>query len=383
MHTIPIQRTITFQKKIQENKLDAVLLTDPDSIYYLSGFSGYLGMDFGRPTMMWVPAYGDCTIITPLMESEMCRHITWVQDIYTWSDGVDSEWKSAIRQLIKSDKTRLGIEEYRIPLIVLQYVNKEFPETIITDASQLLAGMRVIKDPEEIDILRKAGKVAVSMVKAAKQVIREGISEYEVALACIDAGTREGAGLLEGTPLQNFFSPTIYNLQILQSGHDTSMVHRRSSIKKIQHGDPVYLCFCGLANFKHYKLGFDREFFVGSVTDEAARMYEIALKAQIAALDAIGPGAVAEEVHSAANAVYQDAGFSPGYRTGRSVGCSFCETPELKKGDKTVLQPGMTFAVDGGITVPNQYGARVGDSVLVTEEGFEYLTPYPKKLCVL
>lgn len=67
--------------------------------------------------------------------------------------------------------------------------------------------------------------------------------------------------------------------QILQSGTDTCMVHRRSSVRRMCKGDPVYLCFCGIANFRNYNLGFDREFFIGDVTDEQARVYETAVAA--------------------------------------------------------------------------------------------------------
>ena len=175
----------------------------------------------------------------------------------------------------------------------------------------------------------------------------------------------------------------IHNLQILQSGHHTCMVHRRPTVRRILYGDPIYLCFCGITTFKGYWLGFDREFFLGTVTSEQARLYEVTINAQAAALNAIRPGAIAEDVHFAANEVYLRAGFPPTYRTGRGTGASILEGPELKVGDKTKLQPGMTFAVDGGLTVAGQFGARVGDSIVVTANGFEYLTPYPKDLTVI
>jgi Xaa-Pro aminopeptidase len=130
-------------------------------------------------------------------------------------------------------------------------------------------------------------------------------------------------------------------------------------------------------------LGFDREYFVGRVSDDHARIYEIAIQAQAAALNTIRPGITAEEVHFAALEIYQANGFGICYRTGRGIGYSHLEPPEFKDGDKTILQPGMTFAVDGGITVEGEFGARVGDSIVVTEDGFEYLTPYPKELRVL
>jgi Xaa-Pro aminopeptidase len=175
----------------------------------------------------------------------------------------------------------------------------------------------------------------------------------------------------------------VHNLQILQSGRDTAMVHRRPTLRQIEKGDPVYLCFCGLLTYKNYKPGFDREFFVGTATEEQAKAYEVTVRAQSAALNTIKPGVIAEDVHFAAEAVYRAAGFAPAYRTGRAIGCSIIEKPELKAGDKTVLRAGMTFAVDGGITVAGKFGTRVGDSIVVTNEGFECLTPYPKEIRVL
>ena len=161
------------------------------------------------------------------------------------------------------------------------------------------------------------------------------------------------------------------------------MVHRRPTTRRVEHGDPVYMCFCGIAVYKGYWLGFDREYFCGTVTDEQAKLYETTIRAQSAALEEIRPGAIAEDVHFAADEVYQLAGFAPTYRTGRGTGSSILEGPELKAGEKTLLRPGMTFAVDGGLTVPGSFGARVGDSIVVTETGFEYLTPYPKDLMIL
>ena len=86
---------------------------------------------------------------------------------------------------------------------------------------------------------------------------------------------------------------------------------------------------------------------------------------------------------AAANAVYREHGFEPGYRTGRSIGMAYLESPELKQNDDTVLEPGMTFAVDGGITVPGKVGGRIGDSIVVTEQGFEFITDYPREVMVV
>ena len=129
------------------------------------------------------------------------------------------------------------------------------------------------------------------------------------------------------------------------------MVHRRPTTRRLTQGDPVYLCFCPFTLFKQIKLGFDREYVVGRISDEHARIYEIAIQAQAAALNTIRPGVKAEDVHFASLEVYQTNGFGICYRTGRGIGYSYLEPPEFKDGDQTILKPGMTFAVDGGITI--------------------------------
>lgn len=116
--------------------------------------------------------------------------------------------------------------------------------------------------------------------------------------------------------------------------------------------------------------------------DDAARVQQAAIDAQLAAIASIRPGGEAQEVAAAANEVYAERGFETGYRTGRSIGVAYLEAPELKTGDRTVLQPGMTFAVDGGISIDGVTAGRIGDSVVVTETGFDYITQYPRTLLV-
>ncbi len=161
------------------------------------------------------------------------------------------------------------------------------------------------------------------------------------------------------------------------------MVHRRASVKPLSKGDPVYFCFCNMAQFKQYKLGFDRMFFIKEISDEAAEVQQAAIDAQQAAITAIKPGVTAESIAQAANEVYAERGYETGYRTGRSIGMAYLESPELKEGDKTILQPGMTFAVDGGISVDGELGGRIGDSIVVTETGCDYITEYPRKILMV
>ena len=380
------KRTTELQARLGAAGIDVAIIQDTDSLYYFSAFWGYLGMQFGRPTLMVVPNSGACTLVTPGLEAEMARKMTWVERIAEWTDGSDGEWRKCLADLVGSGGKTLGLELNKTHPLVSQFIRDKCEGVKIVDISDIVAEMRIIKTGEEIEMMREAGQVSIAMCQGGRDAIAEGVPEYEIALAVIAAGTRKAAELLgqAATEAERLFSPMIFNLQVLQSGGpDLSMVHRRPTLRRVQRGESVYMCFCEMNNFKGVKLGFDRQYWVGEVSEEEAQLYRIALKAQASALNAIRPGAIAEDVHSAAARIYQEAGFGLCYRTGRSVGFSLIEKPEFKVGDRTVLRAGMTFAVDGAVSIPGKAAARVGDSIVVTKDGFDYLTPLSKDLQVL
>ena len=380
------QRTHSLQSRMCENSIPLAIFTDESSIAYLAGFWGYLGIEFGRPTMLVVPVDAPPIVITPLMETEMVSAMTWVDNIVSWEDSGQRSWHrllgTEIRQHLGDDPAAIWIEKPYMPALVRNYFDETFRNADLLDISPILGAMRMIKSPLEIEVMRQAGQIAGAMMAAAHQSLQAGAHEYESALAVIDAGTRAAAGFLTASGWERFVSPMIHNLQILQSGRDSSMVHRRASVKTYDRGDPVYFCFCNMAQFKQYKLGFDRMFHIGDISPAASAVQQAAIDAQQAAIAAIRPGVAAEDIAAAANEIYQQRGYETGYRTGRSIGVAYLEAPELKAGDKTILQPGMTFAVDGGISIDGELAGRIGDSIVVTETGCDYLTDYRREIMV-
>lgn len=378
------ERIAELQRRMAAADIDLFVLNDPDSIYYFANFWNYLGMDFARATLGVVPAIGEPVLIAPAMECEMATTMTHFPRIEPWADGDGGEWVTPLtREIERAGAKRIGLEWNKTHAMVHRALEGTFGDIERVDAARMIGAMRMIKTPEEIAIMHQAGEVAVAMGRAGRETIAAGVPEYEISLAVIAAGTRKAAELLGEGDDAYMVSPSIFNLQILQSGRHTCMVHGRPTTKRVADGEPVYLCFCGIANFRQFKLGFDRQFFVGHISDEMAHTFDVTLAAQRVALAEIRPGAIAEDVNAAAEQVYLDAGFGASYRTGRAIGYSYLEEPQLKRGDRTPLQAGMTFAVDGGITVPGEYGTRVGDSIVVTETGFDWLTNDPSRLEIL
>lgn len=377
-----ITRTIALQHRMKEQGIECAVFTDESSMAYLAGFWGYLGIEFGRPSMLVVKAQEAPIVITPLMESEMVGEMTWIEDVRVWEDFGERTWGAALAGALGAKPSEIWVERNTIPAIVRNHLDDTYAGVPIKDISPVLGALRVIKSPFEISVMKEAGLIAGAMMAAAHGSLRVGVPEFESALAVIEAGSRKAATFLTDKGWDRFVSPMIHNLQIMQSGKDTSMVHRRASVRLYEQADPVYFCFCNMAQFKQYKLGFDRMFHVGKVKEDAARVQEAAIAAQQAAIAAIRPGVLAQDVAAAANAVYDERGYETGYRTGRSIGVAYLEAPELKAGDTTVLQAGMTFAVDGGISIDGVTAGRIGDSIVVTETGCDYITDYPRTLLV-
>lgn len=375
-------RTIALQHRMKDRGIRCAVFTDESSIAYLAGFWGYLGIEFGRPTLLVVHADEAPIVITPFMESEMVGEMTWIDDVRVWDDIGQRTWGHALAGALGGKPNEIWVERGTIPAIVRNHLDDTYPGVPLKDIALVLGEMRMIKSPFEISVMKEAGQIAGAMMAAAHGSLAVGAQEYESALAVIDAGSRKAARFLTDKGWDRFVSPMIHNLQILQSGKDTSMVHRRASVRRYERADPVYFCFCNMAQFKQYKLGFDRMFHVGEVKDDAARVQEAAIAAQQAAIAVIRPGIQAQDVAAAANAVYAERGFETGYRTGRSIGVAYLEAPELKAGDTTILQAGMTFAVDGGISIDGVTAGRIGDSIVVTETGYDYITDYPRELLV-
>ena len=373
------QRMERLRGHLEAAGFDVALITDDDSVYYYSGYYDYLHMDFGRPTILVVPRDGDSVLVTPTMELDM-THDAAVDRVVGWNDGLGEEWREPLPALLAGSGL-VALEPDRIPNVVRHYVDSLVEEARVRDVMPIIAEMRMIKSAEELQLARHAGEVAMAMMAAAKKTIGEDVPEYEVAMATSAAGTRKAAALLEAHYGETRMSPNTHFLQIMASGRETTMTHHRASTRRMQRGDPVFMCFCGMTNFHRFKLGFDRTFWVGELGDSSqAAIYETAISSQAAALATLRAGVTAETVHAAYADVIAAAGHSYPFRCGRGTGFSFLERPQLVTGDKTVLQAGMVLAVDGSVSVPGQFRAQVGDSVIVTEDGYEALTSHPKAL---
>ena len=369
-------RLTLFQNKLAEKNIDLALITDEDNVYYLSGYYDYLHMEFGRPTILVVPQNGPVILITPTIDLNAAQSAAQVDRIAPWNDGMGNEWREELPKAIKNTTT-IAVEPDHMPPMVRAYVSEVIDTQRLENATPLLSAMRMIKSPEELQLARHAGEVATAMMVAGRGAIADGVPEFEVAIATSQAGTRKAADLLTRHYADTDMSPNTHFLQIMASGDSIIKTHHRASTRIMHKGDPVFLCFCGMTNFHRFKLGFDRTFWIGDAPKDQIAVYEVAVASQKAALNALRPGVTAESIHAEYANVIQEAGYDYPFRWGRATGFSFLETPQLVTGDKTIIQPGMVLAIDGSVSVET-FRAQVGDSVIVTEDGWEPLTQHTK-----
>ena len=373
------KRMKAFRDRLDDAGIDVALITDDDNVYYLTGYHDYLHMEFGRPTILVVPRDGESLLITPTIDLVAAEKLARVDRIAAWNDGMGAEWRAELPAVLNA-ATSIGLEPDHMPPVVRAFVNEQAGATAVRNVTPILADMRMIKSAVELQLARHAGQVGGAMMAAGRAAIADGVPEYEVAIATSQAGTRKAAELLAAYYDDADMSPNTQFLQIMASGPEITKTHHRASTRIMRRGEPVFLCFCGMTNFHRFKLGFDRTFWIGEIADAAqVAVYEVALASQQAALKALGPGVTAESVHAAYADVIQTAGYEYPFRCGRATGFSFLEQPQLVTGDTTVLQPGMVFAVDGSVSVPD-FRAQVGDSFIITEDGYEPITDHPKGL---
>ena len=373
-------RINNLRKKLQENNIDTAVITSDDSVYYYTGYCDYLHMEFWRPTILIVPKNDKSLLITPTVDMALADRDTKIDLIEAWNDGVGNEWREHLPKML-NNKNKIGIELNHTPPLVRNYIDTIIDKNKIVNVTPIISDMRMVKSKEELEIARHAGKVAVAMMAAGKSTIADDVPEYEVAIASSNAGTRKASEILNEHYKGTRMSPLIHFLHIMASGEHITTTHHRASTRIMKKGEPAYLCFCGMTNFHRFKLGFDRLFFINEIKEKShEKAYEVAIGSQAAALKVLKPGVKAEDVHAAYAEYIQNAGYDyPLFRCGRGVGFSFLEEPQLVCGNETIIKPGMVFAVDGSTSGKN-FRSQVGDSFIVTENGYEVITPFPKSL---
>ena len=265
----------------------------------------------------------------------------------------------------------MGVEPGRMRVLELRMLEAASETTQYLSAEDCLASLRMRKDPDEIDAMRKAAKIAQQALKETLPQVKPGITEREMAAELT-------AQLLRaGSDVEIPFSP------IISSGANGANPHAVPSERRLGAGDLLVIDWG--AGYKGYFSDITRTFAIGEVEDEFKQIAAIVRAANQAGRAAIKPGATAHRSDQAAREVIEEAGYGPFFthRLGHGLGMEAHEAPYMRAGNMQVLEPGMTFTVEPGIYLPGRGGVRIEDDVVVTKDGAESLTDLPRQLVTL
>ena len=252
-----------------------------------------------------------------------------------------------------------------------QFLEEAAPGLKIDPAEEIFASLRMTKDESEITLMRRATHIAETALKNTLPKIRPGLTEREVAAELVVQTLR--AGSEADLP----FAP------IVASGPNSALPHAFVTERVIQKGDLLTLDW-GAATGGYFS-DLTRTFAIGELSAELKRIYEVVKAANAAGRAAARPGAACASVDAAARQVIAEAGYGAYFthRVGHGLGMEGHEEPSMHGNNMLKLEVGMTFTVEPGIYLPNRGGVRIEDDMVVTRDGAESLSTYPRELEVI
>lgn len=352
------------------SSLDGLLLSSPENIYYLSGY-GTKGVFAYQ--MLIVPAVGDIVLVTRGIEAgnaELVLPHSPIARFVTYSDDGSPVMRIA-EQLRKLGlaRGRLGCEKGNWFLVVRRFeeMAAELQEAAFTDATDIVEGLRAVKSPAEINLLRRAAVISEHAVGAGVEAVRDGATENDVAIAVISALINAGGEYVATWPN-------------IKAGWRTGLAHAAWAGEPIRRGEWLTMEFAGVVG--RYHAPVYRTIFLGEPDAAYRRMGDTLRRAHDAGIDALRPGNTVGQVDLAQRSIVEDAGYAAllGHRTGYAVGIGFPPTWAQTNGisflpeSRVELQPGMVFHLILYLVKPAKFGIGLGQTVLVTESGHEILT---------
>ncbi|PYP83751.1 MAG: hypothetical protein DMF61_22425 [Blastocatellia bacterium AA13] len=354
-----LQRQETARRYMKEAGIDAVFLTGGSSLSYFTGTQWGLSE---RLFALVFPAAGEPVWVVPAFEKgRALEQIKFGADIRTWEE--DESPYQLVAAALKDRKIgtgSIGIEE-TVRFAFSNGVAKAAPAARLISADAVTARCRRVKSAHEIELLRLANKITLKAFETASKSLAEGLSQGEFSGKISAAHQQMGSG---GGALVLF-------------AENAALPHGTVAPQRLKRGDIVLMD--GGCSVQGYQSDITRTTVFGKPTDRQKHVWAIVKQAQAAALKTARPGVACEDVDRAARKVIEDAEFGPGYkyfthRVGHGIGMDGHEWTYLVKGNKTKLEAGMTFSDEPGIYIPGEFGVRLEDVMLITENGAELLT---------
>lgn len=304
------------------------------------------------------------------------RYIEAAQNKITSCDEVlllKSMKEELVPFIASLNKNELFVEAERITLSRYTELKGLFSGVTVNGNGELdkkISEIRTVKNREQVNTIIKAQRIAEKAFDYILTFIKEGVTEKEIALA------------LEYFMLKNGADALSFDT-IAVSGKNSSMPHGVPTDKKIEKGDFITMDYGAVCDFYHSDM--TRTVAVGEASSKQIEVYETVLKAQEEAFKVMKAGVACKEVDKAARDVIVNKGYGDffGHGLGHGVGVEIHELPSLNPSSSAILEVGNIVTNEPGIYLPGQFGVRIEDMALITEDGYENLTLSEKKLIIL
>ncbi len=354
--------------------LDAVLIGVGPDLDYLTG---YRAMPLERLTMLAVVAGRPPVLVVPRLEEPAARAGLRTQvEIATWMETDDPHGLVAdlVKRARRRGKPSVAVSD-RLWSLHLLHLQTALPGSRWASATAVLRELRMVKDADEIELLRLAGAAADRVVDQIASGRLVGRTEADVAREVRERLLAEGHELAE--------------FAIVASGPNSASPHHEASERVIQAGEPIVLDIGGALG--GYGSDTTRTLWVTGRDDakgpneEFRHLFGVLVAAHQAASRAVRPGVPAEAIDRAARDVIDGEGYGENFfhRTGHGIGLEGHEDPYLVAGNREPIAEGMTFSVEPGIYLPGRFGARIEDIVVCGPEGPIALNNEPRELRVV
>ncbi len=357
------------KKLLRDNGMDALMLTGGTSMEYFTGIRWGLSE---RLLAAFIPVRGSAFLVTPKFEEERALEqahngpLGSDAEVLTWEEH-ESPYER-IRQGLKSRSlatATIGVEE--TVRFVFSDGAAHIPGVKVVSGTPITGGCRIYKDEHELALMRHASKVTLLAYEAAWKSLKAGMTQNDFGRLVSQAHQALG-----------------YNGSAsVQVGKYSALPHGSATPQVIEEG--TILMIDGGCKVEGYSSDLSRTFVLGQPTQKMKDVFEIEFEAQSAALAAARPGVPCEAVDAAARDVIVKAGYGPDYkyfshRVGHGMGMDGHEWPYLVRGNKLPLAPGMVFSDEPGIYIPGEFGVRIEDDMVITEDGAELFTPQSTSL---
>ncbi|MER2000028.1 MAG: Xaa-Pro peptidase family protein [Lysinibacillus sp.] len=351
-------KLLKLREALKEQQIDALLITSDYNRRYMTGFTGSSGVA--------IISADAAVFITDFRYTEQANKQVQGFDIVQHS--------GLIHQEVAEQVKKLGVETIGFEQDTMTYATYELYKQVISakfvPVSGLIEKIRLIKTPEEINIIKVACEIADKAFSHILTYMKPGITELDVSNELEFFMRKQGA------------TSSSFDI-IVASGLRSALPHGVATNKVIEQGDFVTLDFG--AYYNGYISDITRTVAVGEPNAKLVDMYNTVLESQLLALEKVGPGMTGREADAVARDYLASKGYAEafGHSLGHGIGLEVHENPGLSMRSSTVLQPNMVVTIEPGVYIPGVGGVRIEDDIVITETGNEILTHSSKQLIIL